>query len=669
MLLPSYTDWHALIGGSIRHRLRPSRQWRDLDAAYRAYCDTPSSDNYSVLKNALVAFDARHRHRQSQRDSQGAITALRRTLNLSRTYGPADIEAARAQTWDQRNCVFAALANLSVQFKRNAKQRIKDEISGEVTAIANVVASNIHQFEEAVESTSRIAWDLKQRMLGDLAEGYPAELRQLTEELLDEFVSEELLSQLASAIPVLGTIVAAKEVLEDGLELFKETISRRAIGRSERFVTNRSLADVIQSLRVLLDRRRNEIRGHLAASTVQVTAGIATGGLSDSPISLARAIGQLLYKIGRTINECVKMVEVNRKLRTLFRAQASMNYTTARECQPILLDAMHEFPLLAAYVVAILGQNTFAELVVSEVPAAFEDLLSGLYDERFQPLVKSATALLEDSHFMFVERLGSRVDVEAQRRRELEAEELQREFLRAEVRAAGAMKGADEDFMKSLFSAALSEIPRAAEQATERRHRREHQARFQPILDQIPDAAEEFAVRRHRMEHHDAFQAALNEISVRNEKNAIRELQERFTAVCEDIVRTGNLLELLVLANDEIEREARCLIDLRRHEKAIACALRFFVSRVIVNYDAATKSVFSRPSRESLAAIERLSDTEADKLECLVKHLLNIVPSVAFINVRPLGVNSRLYAMLQGALQSFEFLFPARRVAQVNRET
>jgi hypothetical protein len=280
-----------------------------------------------------------------------------------------------------------------------------------------------------------------------------------------------------------------------------------------------------------------------------------------------------------------------------------------------LLETLHKFPMLGAHVIKTLETSTVLEINIMEINQPFFKYMTEQNNQKIQTIRATACRIIEDSRFEILQIEQARLTYERNK----------------------------QDFASTLQQQLSDAINKRNMNAVIKRN-------MNAVIRDIPAAAARFQERRDAKAAHVA----------------------KFTPIAREAASKLSLLEIMQLANMELEREMAALIDIRameedrqneiRRNKALAVR----VQTVLETYKSQTsgfRSLITSQSDESTAAIAALNSlisatsyTDLMQFRKLVEYLLKVsskVPQGMNSGLKQLKDPSRLHGLLNPAYQNW----------------
>lgn len=654
---PTVELWDQLTNKTLAHRVRSSTEWDNLDAAVRAFSvDQENEELYQRLKTATEAFvrlkTGPDGILRTSRDANGVISALHKFVSENPpVMSEREIEAARAVINANKQALFRTLASAEIHYKSGKKlemaKSLKDDATEfkdslmQIPQVASAADSVQGMMSRSVPSTSpsssmmpgnsgiggmassfsgampaipghigeqassmasqvsgsmfKMDWDRIIRDICSVGEAMP----DVVIHELKEILGRQLFDSISSAVPYLGTIKEGAAVMNHLKNIAMHEVNTYRVKSARSYARPGDVQAAIDAILQVLDSERIDLGIELAGSSATFAAGIGTLGADGGAVQVITSVAVTGAKLLRTIysfvTDHVAMTKTNQMLKSAEGAHMTM------------LETLHKFPLLGAYVINTLETSTVLEINIMEMNEPFFKYMTEHYNQKIQTIRETARRIIEDSRFEITQ-------IE-------------------QARLAYARK-------KQEFASTLQQ------QLTDAINKRNMNA----VIRDIPAAAAKFQELRAAKAAHVA----------------------KFTPIAVEASSKFSLLEIMQIANMELEREMAALIDIRameadrqaeiRRNKALAAR----VQTVLDTYKSQTsgfRSLITSQSDESTAAISALnslinSTSYADLLRFrkLVEYLLKVsakVPQGLSPALKPLKDPSRLHGLLKPAYQSW----------------
>ncbi|MFM7633366.1 MAG: hypothetical protein ACKO65_08445 [Betaproteobacteria bacterium] len=437
-MLPPYDLWKQST--SLPGLGSGSREWQDLDQAYKAFSESQNDVNKRKrLENALDAFDQAKKkkyatvnstlspseaEKKSDRDRLGAITALRRYLkNWTREYTAADLSALGEIKRAQRQALRRTLSDAKIRYKSDRKKITQDlrEAASEAHASLKTLAEEVAPQVKAanLESVSGEAANIRtdwQSLLRSIT-GIEADLQQEVMQALSRELGEKLIADIAGYVPVLG-------IVEDGYAIFKSikgvVENELTIYRNEKarpFTRKGDIQAAITALQTIFEKQRVALGIDLAGSVSALVTGVVSSGIAGPVTNAAVSVAKLVHTVRNFVLDHITMTRANQ---VLALAQASDDQ---------LLEIMEKFPFIGAHLIATIETSTLIEICGYELNDPFYQLVMQSYNDKVANLRESARDIVKESRFEIIitndkEIAATRraLDVAAQRARDLGAQ-------------------------------------------------------------------------------------------------------------------------------------------------------------------------------------------------------------------------------------------------------
>jgi hypothetical protein len=625
-VFPTIEQWDALNKKTLQHRLKSSQQWDDLDRAVRAFsADQTSDDKFRQLKAATEAFVSVKTRADgvfhTTRDANGIISALRDYVAENPPSVTASEQAAlREVILENKKALFRGLTGSEIRYK--AKQRME---------MAKTLKEDAEEFKDSLLEVPAIAKATESSSSASSAPAQPAlpanlqggaaaaQMKSAWDQIIREACSigdaipDAVLTELKAIIGQqlfnsLSSAIPYLGTIKEGAAVMTHL---KNIARHE-LTTYRVKSSTAWT-------RPGDVQAAVDAmvrtlESERIDLGIELAG---SSATFAAGIGTLGAD-GGTLQVVTSLAITGAKLiRTIYvfvsqhvaMTQANKALKTAAGARMPLLETLHTFPFLGAHLISVLETSTILDINIADLNQPFFKYLAEDMNRRIETVRTAARKILDDSRFEIVNT--DLADVELIRARDSFLDSLQDQLNKA-------IHDRETRLNRKKMDAVIRDIPAAAAKFQERRDRAAHEAKFKSIAKE-----------------------AAGKIS---------------------------LLEMLVLANLELEAEMAALIDIRAMEEQREAELRRnkalakHVQSALNTYKEQTtgfRRFTTRQSDESTAAIQVLSGLVASqkpgdlsKLRQTTEYLLKITSSVP--NGVPRGLSqlkegSRLHGLLAPA--------------------
>lgn len=419
-MLPPYELWKQST--SVSGFGSGSREWQDLDKAYKDYSESQGDYNKRKhLENMLDAFDAAKKNKyasnnlklspseaekKSNRDRLGAITALRRYLkNWKREFDKEDLVALQEIKRGQTTAVRRTLSNAQIRYKRiqiNIKAAYKNasaanNLAGTASDARADLKALADEFKIKLPGTNAVPLEgdsLKvstgwQSMLRSIT-GIEADLQEEAMQALTREVGERVLGDVTGYIPVLG-------VVQDGLSVFTKmkgvldnelTIYRNDKARP--FTRKGDVEAAINSLQMIFEKKRVELGIDLAGSVSALVTGVVSSGVAGPVTNAVVSVAKLVNSIRNFVNDHNLMKRANRVLDMVDSSDAQ------------LLEIMEKFPFIGAHLIATIETSTLIEIIGYELNNPFHQLVIESINNKISKLRESARDIIKESRFELV---------------------------------------------------------------------------------------------------------------------------------------------------------------------------------------------------------------------------------------------------------------------------
>lgn len=157
-LFPDYEMWVDLTTNSIGHRFSTSKEWDALDKAVREYSLDPDNDSLFInLKTATDAFVAKKTAAdgvlETSRDEKGMITALRKYVEANPPeMSERELEAAREVIRANKHVLFRTLTNAEIRYKASKKLEMAKTLAED----AKDFRDNLMEIPQVADAAERI---------------------------------------------------------------------------------------------------------------------------------------------------------------------------------------------------------------------------------------------------------------------------------------------------------------------------------------------------------------------------------------------------------------------------------------------------------------------------------------------------------------------------------
>ena len=637
---PTLEMWDQLQTKTFKHFFRSSREWDNLDAAVRAFSvDQSNEELFQRLKTATEAFvrlkTAQDGVMKTTRDTKGVITALRAYVSENPLeMSDSAIEAAKEVIRANKQALFRTLASAEIRYKSGKKLEMAKALKDDATDFKDSLME-IPQVASAADSLQRNS------SVSGVMPSIPGNIGTQASNMASQ-VSGSMMKMDWDRI--IRDICSVGESIPDVvLHELKEILGRQLFDSISSAIpylgTIKEGAAVMNSLKTIAMHEVNTYRVHSTRSyarpgdvqssidamlrvldSERVDLGIELAG---SSATFAAGIGTLGADGGAV--QVITSVAVTgaKLLRTIYSFVAdhvAMTKTnqmlkSAGGTHMTLLETLHKFPMLGAHVIKTLETSTVLEINIMEINQPFFKYMTEQNNQKIQTIRATACRIIEDSRFEILQIEQARLTYERNK----------------------------QDFASTLQQQLSDAINKRNMNAVIKRN-------MNAVIRDIPAAAARFQERRDAKAAHVA----------------------KFTPIAREAASKLSLLEIMQLANMELEREMAALINIRameedrqneiRRNKALAVR----VQTVLETYKSQTsgfRSLITSQSDESTAAIAALNSlisatsyTDLMQFRKLVEYLLKVsskVPQGMNSGLKQLKDPSRLHGLLNPAYQNW----------------
>ena len=437
-MLPPYELWKQST--SLPGLGSGSREWQDLDLAYKAFSESQNDINKRKhLENALDAFDQAKKkkyasvngrlspseaEKKSHRDRLGAVTALRQYLkNWTREYTAADLAALSEIKRAQRQALRRTLSDARIRYKSDRMKITQDlrdaadEACSSLKTLAEEVAPLVKKADAASASGEAAKVSFEWQDLLRSITGIEVDLQQEVMQALSRELGEKFVADIARYVPVLG-------IVEDGYAVFKSmkgvienelTIYRNQKARP--YARKGDIQTAITALQTIFKKQRVALGLDLAGSVSALVTGAVSSGIAGPVTNAAVSVAKLIHTVRNFVLDHI----------TMKRANQVLALTQASDDQ--LLEIMEKFPFIGAHLIATIETSTLIEICGYELNDPFYQLVVQSYNEKVTNLRESAREIISDSRFEIIitndrEIAATRrsLDIAARRARDLGAQ-------------------------------------------------------------------------------------------------------------------------------------------------------------------------------------------------------------------------------------------------------
>lgn len=629
---PTLEMWDQLQTKTFKHFFRSSREWDNLDAAVRAFSVEQSNEElFQRLKTATEAFvrlkTAQDGVMKTTRDTKGVITALRAYVSENPLeMSDSAIEAAKEVIRANKQALFRTLASAEIRYKSGKKLEMAKALKDDATDFKDSLME-IPQVASAADSLQRNS------SVSGVMPSIPGNIGTQASNMASQ-VSGSMMKMDWDRI--IRDICSVGESIPDVvLHELKEILGRQLFDSISSAIpylgTIKEGAAVMNSLKTIAMHEVNTYRVHSTRSyarpgdvqssidamirvlnSERVDLGIELAG---SSATFAAGIGTLGADGGAV--QVITSVAVTgaKLLRTIYSFVADHVAMTKTNQMLKSAGGTHMTLLETLHKFPMLGAHVIKTLETSTV-------LEINIMEINQPFFKYMTEQ-NNQKIQTIRATACRI-IEDSRFEILQIEQARLTYERNK-----------QDFASTL-----------QQQLSDAINKRNMNA----VIRDIPAAAARFQERRDAKAAHVA----------------------KFTPIAREAASKLSLLEIMQLANMELEREMAALIDIRameedrqneiRRNKALAVR----VQTVLETYKSQTsgfRSLITSQSDESTAAIAALNSlisatsyTDLMQFRKLVEYLLKVsskVPQGMNSGLKQLKDPSRLHGLLNPAYQNW----------------
>jgi len=654
---PTLEMWDQLQTKTFAHRFRSSTEWDNLDAAVRAFSvDQSNEELFQRLKTATEAFvrlkTAQDGVMRTTRDTNGVITALRAYVSENPLeMSDSAIEAAKEVIRANKQALFRTLASAEIRYKSGKKlemaKALKDDATDFKDSLMEIpqVASAADSLQRRLPGSSPSASSSSSMIPGSSAfSGIGSSVSGVMPSIPGNIGTQasNMASQVSGSMMkmdwdrIIRDICSVGESIPDVvLHELKEILGRQLFDSISSAIpylgTIKEGAAVMNSLKTIAMHEVNTYRVHSTRSyarpgdvqssidamirvlnSERVDLGIELAG---SSATFAAGIGTLGADGGAV--QVITSVAVTgaKLLRTIYSFVADHVAMTKTNQMLKSAGGTHMTLLETLHKFPMLGAHVIKTLETSTV-------LEINIMEINQPFFKYMTEQ-NNQKIQTIRATACRI-IEDSRFEILQIEQARLTYERNK-----------QDFASTL-----------QQQLSDAINKRNMNA----VIRDIPAAAARFQERRDAKAAHVA----------------------KFTPIAKEAASKLSLLEIMQLANMELEREMAALIDIRameedrqneiRRNKALAVR----VQTVLETYKSQTsgfRSLITSQSDESTAAIAALNSlisatsyTDLMQFRKLVEYLLKVsskVPQGMNSSLKQLKDPSRLHGLLNPAYQNW----------------
>ena len=601
-MLPSYEVWSDLVKVSYT---RGSDEWKELDAAYKDYSINPGVESSRKrLVAALNTFDEKKKQKYGEVRSERDAKGALTALRRHLLQKPVELTAADLAGLDEMGW---AQRNAIFRSLIGARIRYRKsspfDMGKELKSNAEDFVSKLKDIPGATGASSvGQSGPASGQQASSLWQGMLQSITGLAEELQGEVMAALTREIGAHTMAAISSAIPILGTVKDGLDI---------LVKLKNIVDNELVKYRINESRTYtrpgdVQIAINNIQQILSGRRVELgieLAGSVTGFTSGVvSMGMAAPVASAAQSGAKLIYTIYNFVSDH-----LAMTRANKLIDEALRSRRLLIDIMNDFPFLGAHLISVIEASTLLEFSVLEIGDPFFMILIEYYRSQCDTLIDTARSTVKNSRFeVFSVQRPDTAILQANNRFQ---DELKKHLeLAAAARERAARDLADhKNKMKSVFEE-MKERQVAADKAV-------HQRSFSVVLKQLKQQA--------------------------------------------------TMLEMMVLANEENEREAARLIDIRamketqQLELAKLQSLQERVREVLNTYNDQTSGfsgMFTRQSSESTAAIQALkpfsvskNPEDLKKMDSLVKYLLQRPGATSSpVNTvkQPLKRPSRLYDLL-----------------------
>jgi hypothetical protein len=609
-MLPSYEIWSELTQASISSG---SNEWKALDAAYKDYSKNPDmQSNRERLETALNTFDQekikKYGSAKSDRDAKGALTALRRYLQKKPVeLSAVDLRSIDELGWGQRNLIFRALVGARIRYKKGSPLDMAKKLKDDGGDFADKLKEIMPSSSSGGQAppVGQHVMSAAEQQANSIWQGILQSITGIAGDLQADAMNALIQAVGQSTYNTIATTIPVLGTVQNGLNILTNLKGIADNELAKHRVDKNRIYTRPGDVQVAI----NNIQEILSARRVELGIDLAGSVISFSADVASMGIAGPILGVAQTAAKLVNTI-YNFVSDHVAMTRANEKIDEALRSRRLLIDVMNSFPFLGAYALTIAETSTILEFCVLEIGDPFHMILIEYYRSKCDDIISQARSIVTQSRFEIVgiSRPDAAILEAHNRLKDNLNEKLQRAV---EARDAAAQNFADH---KKKMGSVFEEMK--ARQAA--KDRAAHQQAFSPVLEQLKQQA--------------------------------------------------TMLEMMVMVNDENEREAARLIDIRAMKEAQQQdlirlqALQQRVKKVLDTYHEQTSGfsgMFTRQSNESTAATQALkplaeskNPEEMKKLEALVKYLLKkqgAATSPVNTVTQPLKQPSRLFDLLNPA--------------------
>lgn len=629
-LFPTLEQWDQLNHKTLSHRFKSSRQWDELDRAVRAFSvDQANESLFQQLKSATEAFVALKTKADglfhTTRDSNGVISALRAFVaDHAPTMSTAEHTAIREVILKNKQALFRGLVGAEIRYKPKEKIEMAKALKEDAEEFRDSLLE-VPFIARTVESSSQPSGQLAAfpsppgLPRGLVATQLKAAWDQILREACaaGEAIPDVVLAELKTLIgrqlcDSLSSAIPYLGTIKEGAAVMAhlKNIAQHEL-TTYRVKSSKAYVrpgDVQAAVESML---------HIFSSD-RIDLGIE---LASSSATFAAGVGtlgadggafQVITSLATTGAKLIRTIYLFVSQHTAMTRANTAIRSSAGARMP-LLETLQTFPFLGAYTISILETSTILDINIADINQPFFKHLAQDLSRRVDVVKTSARAIIEKSRFEVVN-----------------TDLCQLEIIRSR-----------ESFTDSLQAELDDALLKREMQKTRRK--------MDAVIREIPAAAAKFQERRDRSAH-----------------------EAKFKAIAREAAGKISLLEMMMLANLELESYMAALIDIRAMEEQRQVEMRrnkslaTRVQAALASYSEQTtgfRRFTTRQSSESSAALQALHGLVSAQnfrslaqLRGLTEYLLKVTPSAPDglpPGLRQLNNGSRLHGLLTSAYQGW----------------
>ena len=439
--LPDIQTWTELT--DIATLGSGSHEWKKLDDAYKHfYVDQQNPASHAACLEALESF-LQIKGGKTKRNSKGALSALHRTLTQKyRTLSADDLIGLIEYRTSEITAVLRIFNSVSLRLKNEKKIDDAKELKDAVKECKEAIEA----LKTGKEDHTPTAAELEQYKNG-LMDSYKSGCQQFgidagdSIDTINSILTPELFFLIAEALPFIGPATEALKIINN-LRQYVTNRVNASYNRSIRHLAgHNSMQTAIDSLHQMMKEENIGFAKEIGKSTFNILTGVFAPAGGQQVIKFGMAASDLFSKAIEINERNSRIPKVNQKLRTLFKVE---------DFQHLML----EWPIMSAYFIQTVDDNTFVHYTLGDINQPFFMLLFEQNKKKIEDLRYQARTYIEKSEFELhnVEMISHHIhELREAEKKNLVAEsaELNRIHRDIEIKAYNELKG----YVKEAYDA------------------------------------------------------------------------------------------------------------------------------------------------------------------------------------------------------------------------